>query len=117
VLEKDLPYVNLEDLRAFPGAVRSRLVLGNYHHVADEAPLVFASHFSLGRAAPGFRQGDQIWAVDGATVPLVLRKAGSEYRLVGECYLWAALDLDRSIQARRKVAGCRATRGLQKKHD
>jgi hypothetical protein len=93
--DKDLPFVNMESLRAFLEAVEHRLALYHSHRVSGEAPLIFATHFSLGCAAPGFRKGDQIWAVDGVSVPLVLRKAGSEYRLVGECYLWAALDLDR----------------------
>jgi hypothetical protein len=43
----------------------------------------------------GFREGDEVWAVDGVRVPLILRKTGwLQYRVVSECYFWAALELD-----------------------
>lgn len=42
-----------------------------------------------------FREGDAIFAVDGVSTPLILREIKpGEYRIVSECYLWAALELD-----------------------
>jgi hypothetical protein len=36
-----------------------------------------------------------VWAIDGVRAPLILRKTGwLQYRVVSECYLWAALELD-----------------------
>ena len=42
-----------------------------------------------------FQEGDAIFAVDGVSTPLILRELKpGEYRIVSECYLWAALELD-----------------------
>lgn len=39
--------------------------------------------------------GDHIFAIDGAALLLILRPIShGVYRIVGPCYLWAALDLD-----------------------
>jgi hypothetical protein len=60
--------------------------------VADQ---MFASHYSVGFASSGVEKGDAIFAIDGARKPFILRKAGAQsYRIVGQCYLWAALELD-----------------------
>jgi hypothetical protein len=57
---------------------------------------MFATRYSLGYAGTGFEAGDQIFAIDGASVPFILRQIGrNQYNLVGECYLWAALELHR----------------------
>ena len=40
-------------------------------------------------------EGDAIFAVDGISTPLILREVRlGVYRIVSECYLWAALELD-----------------------
>jgi hypothetical protein len=42
-----------------------------------------------------FPEGEAIFAVDGVSTPLILREIRpGEYRIVSECYLWAALELD-----------------------
>jgi len=57
----------------------------------------FVTRFSVGCAGVDFEEGDEIFAIDGASVPFILRPTGhNKYRLVGECYLWAALDSKRS---------------------
>jgi hypothetical protein len=61
------------------------------------APRLFRTHYSVGFSRVRVERHDLIFAVDGIRVPLILRKhdgASSGYRVVGECYLWAALELD-----------------------
>ncbi|CAN9325885.1 unnamed protein product [Alternaria alternata] len=42
-----------------------------------------------------FQPGDEIFAIDGARVPFVLRKTiTGQYKMMSACYMWAALDLD-----------------------
>ncbi|RMZ72142.1 heterokaryon incompatibility [Pyrenophora seminiperda CCB06] len=51
-----------------------------------------------------FQEGDTVWAIDGCTVPLLLRRVKSRnhaqmddtwsYRIVGNCYLFALSHLD-----------------------
>jgi hypothetical protein len=70
---------------------------------------LFTSHFSVG--FPGIssmkrtvqqggeivQQGDEIFAIDGARTPFILRKldrVAEHYKIIDECYLWAALELD-----------------------
>jgi hypothetical protein len=56
---------------------------------------VFTTSNSVGFARYGFLPGDEIWAMDGAKTPFVLRKTEhNSYRIVANCYLWAALELD-----------------------
>jgi hypothetical protein len=56
---------------------------------------MFSSHYSVGCARRGFEPGDEIFAIDGARSPFILRKSGSRcYRIVSGCYLWEALQLD-----------------------
>lgn len=66
---------------------------------------LFETQYSVGHmprkspeldASPvNFREGDAIFAVDGVSTPLILREIKpGEYRIVSECYLWAALELD-----------------------
>lgn len=57
----------------------------------------FSTHYSVGFSRVDLEPGDFIFAIDGVRTPLVLRRcegSDSAYRVVGECYLWAALDLD-----------------------
>lgn len=36
-----------------------------------------------------------MFAIDGAKAPFILRSVGeNQYKIVGDCYLWAALELD-----------------------
>jgi len=56
---------------------------------------IFLSHFSVGCVQTSIQTGDEIFAVDGVGSPLVLRKTGvNQYRIVTECWLLAALELD-----------------------
>jgi hypothetical protein len=56
---------------------------------------IFCAYKSVDFAHSGFGSGNEIWALDGARAPLVLRKTGhKKLRIVSECYLWAALELD-----------------------
>jgi hypothetical protein len=57
-------------------------------HVPRKSPNVHVSPVT-------FCEGDAIFAVDGISTPLILREIRpGEYRVVSECYLWAALELD-----------------------
>ena len=56
---------------------------------------LFGTHYSVGFTRVKLESRDCIFAVDGVPTPLLLRRhplRGSACRLVGECYLWAALD-------------------------
>jgi hypothetical protein len=76
---------NLEDIEVFVRA------WGN-HRASTEW---FTTRFSVGYARAGFEVGDEVFALDGARAPWILRKIGDDtYQIVGECYLWAALELD-----------------------
>jgi hypothetical protein len=56
---------------------------------------VFSSYFSVGFSGAVFEKGDEIFAIDSVRKPLILRQTGAQsYRVVGVCYLWAALELD-----------------------
>jgi hypothetical protein len=76
---------NLEDIEVFIRA------WGNHRG----STVWFTPRFSVGYAREGFEVGDEVFALDGARAPWILRKIGDEtYQIVGECYLWAALELD-----------------------
>jgi hypothetical protein len=76
---------NLEDLMDFAKTAMER----------GENRWLFATSNSVGFTSYKFEFTDEIWAIDGARVPFILRKIGPKtYRIVGECYLWAALELD-----------------------
>lgn len=92
-------WTNESDLQAFEES---------FEPLPGRAPgsLVFVTHYSMGhmpRKSPSlevsssviFRPGDAIFAVDGISTPLILREIRpGEYKVVSECYLWAALELD-----------------------
>lgn len=40
----------------------------------------------------GMRSGDRICIVPGCTVPLVVRRLGSTYELVGDCYVYGIME-------------------------
>jgi hypothetical protein len=60
-----------------------------------ENAFMFQTHYSVGFTTTKHGSGDFVFAVDGVPEPLVLRHLGNEtYRILGSCYLWAALELD-----------------------
>jgi hypothetical protein len=85
--------VNVEDLAEFIEVGR----------IAGNSRRMFLSHYSVGFALPGIEKGDSIFAIDGGRTPFILQKTGTQsYRVVGEYYLWAALELDCWIPGTRK---------------
>ncbi|KAF1834473.1 hypothetical protein BDW02DRAFT_498165 [Decorospora gaudefroyi] len=55
----------------------------------------FSTRYSVGFATPRYQRDDAIFAIDGVRTPMLLRKTDAQsYRVVGYCYLWAALELD-----------------------
>jgi hypothetical protein len=71
-----------------------------YKDAGQERPL-YLSQYSVLFASFDYHgsflvmPGDEIFAIDGAQVPFVLRKTITEqYILISPCYLWAALELD-----------------------
>lgn len=54
---------------------------------------IFATEHSLGLGPMDAKDRDEVWFLDGATVPFILRKVGDssngslQYRLVGACYV------------------------------
>jgi hypothetical protein len=64
---------------------------------------MFVTENSVGFARRGHEPNDEIWAIDGARSPFILRKCGYKtYRIVSVCYLWAALELDYWIPGTKK---------------
>ncbi|CAO2657372.1 Nn.00g034980.m01.CDS01 [Neocucurbitaria sp. VM-36] len=83
--ESSKPDTNLHDLYAFLEAL----------FMKGSSKKMFLSKYSVGCADSGFQHGDAIFAIDGARAPFILRKTETQrYRIIGECYLWAALELD-----------------------
>jgi hypothetical protein len=62
----------------------------------NDSATVFRTYYSVGFTSRHlYRAGDYVFAIDGAPYPFLLRKIGQgKYRIVGMCYVWAALELD-----------------------
>jgi len=87
--------LNEVDLQAFIADVNN--------HVSSEKARVFHTVYSVGFSDSSFIAGDSVFAIDGASEPLLLRMIGDGvYRIVGSCYLWAALELDYWVPNSRK---------------
>lgn len=54
---------------------------------------LFATEYTLGLGPENIKEGDEVWLLDGAEVPVVLRPTleGDHHTVVGECYLHAGL--------------------------
>jgi hypothetical protein len=101
----DLNYIELERfLDLFNPQTRRFLDLAYPEH-KDIRTKLFSGDYSVGFAQPHFQKGDEIFATDGARTPFILRRTGTQdrhwrstdlpcYRIVSECYFWAALELD-----------------------
>ena len=93
---------NFADLLTFEQAVRKEYaniteILGKRQQSSrgNELLTLFHTHYSVGFCRVHFRAGDVVFAVDGLSTPLILRKVGQQqYEIIGGCYLWAALELD-----------------------
>lgn len=76
---------NLHDLASF---LRDGIRWGEGRHL-------FEGNYSVGFTNGSYREGDQVFAIDGAKAPFILRSMGeNQYKIVSDCYLWAALQLD-----------------------
>jgi hypothetical protein len=75
---------NLADLVTFIGIVR----------VHGHGKTILLTRNSICFTSWGLQSDHEIWAFDGAGVPFILHKTRPKtYRIGGECYLWAALEL------------------------
>jgi hypothetical protein len=109
VRRDEVPGCNLKDLIAFATIAIER---GTHK-------TMFLTRNSIGFASDNYQPDDEIWAIDGARVPFILRKSGlGTYRIVSECYLWAALELDYWNPGTRKGrwSGDRPTHNEQQTH-
>jgi hypothetical protein len=72
--------------------------LNNYLAIARDSGQgnkMFTTSNSVGFARCELQKGDEIWAIDGARAPFVLRRTAAKiFHIIDECYLWAALELD-----------------------
>jgi hypothetical protein len=76
---------NLHDLASF---IRDGLKWG-------EGRQIFQTDCTIGFTHGNYREGDQVYVIDGAKAPFILRSVGeNQYKIVSDCYLWAALSLD-----------------------
>ena len=56
---------------------------------------IFYTNYSIGFTSVHHHAGDAVYAVDGVRYPLLLRELRpGVFRVIGICYLWAALELD-----------------------
>jgi hypothetical protein len=56
---------------------------------------ILRTYYSVGFSTSNHIAGDHIFAIDGASRPMMLRQVGPDtFRIVGHCYLWAARDLN-----------------------
>ncbi|XPS71672.1 hypothetical protein M3J07_003845 [Ascochyta lentis] len=85
------------DLREFQMVLEEAKQLGGrassvrYHRPGE----VFLTRNSIGFARSGFAPKDVIFAIDDIRTPLILRRTGQQqYQVAGECYFWAALELE-----------------------
>lgn len=95
---------NLADLLAFDKLLDLERQASEPHGSLDNSLVtgsddfnLFETHYSVGFARAKLQPHDRIFAVDGVPTPLILRQhpeRDTAYRVVGECYLWAALELD-----------------------
>jgi hypothetical protein len=92
VRSHEAPSVNIPDLVRFLECVES----WTDEVIESEGPqYMLETQNSVGFAYRGFREGDEVFAIDGAKKPFILRTTGEKrYRIVGTCYLWGALELD-----------------------
>jgi hypothetical protein len=63
----------------------------------DSMPLstMFRTRYTVGFSASNHIAGDHVFAIDGVPIPFLLRQVGpAMFRIVGQCYLWAARELD-----------------------
>jgi hypothetical protein len=51
---------------------------------------LFATDHSLGFGPKDLQDWDEVWFLEGASVPLILRRVGGHYTLVGACYIQGA---------------------------
>lgn len=99
VEELVMQQTNLRDLQTFAKALaKEGNALRDQRLLMGSSPAnLFRTHYSVGFCRAIVQPGDMIFAIDGVRVPLILRRhdgTSSGYRVVGECYLWAALELD-----------------------
>ncbi|KAF2447520.1 HET-domain-containing protein [Karstenula rhodostoma CBS 690.94] len=59
--------------------------------VLGDGKTMFETERSVGVAQAQVRVSDEIFALDGADVPFILRRVGKHYVLLGECFLYKAL--------------------------
>ncbi|KAI8937880.1 hypothetical protein NX059_005567 [Plenodomus lindquistii] len=63
-----------------------------------DSKYLFRAGYLPAIASPGFECGDHVYAVDGCTVPLILRRVGTEelwkFRIVGSAYLLSLAHMD-----------------------
>jgi hypothetical protein len=60
----------------------------NMEEVFSGTMTIFYTQWSIGGTRARVQYGDSIWALDGADVPIVLRKVGGHYVFIGECFLY-----------------------------
>ncbi|OAL55027.1 hypothetical protein IQ07DRAFT_284143 [Pyrenochaeta sp. DS3sAY3a] len=90
---------NSVDFRSFKNDMRIQ------SRTPSEGDRIFRTHYSIGCTSCMYSPGDFIFAIDGAHEPLILRPINPSnspladgdlpmYRIVGKCYLWAAMELN-----------------------
>lgn len=64
-------------------------VRAHFIDIVRSSRLFLEASTSIGYAFCGFMPGDEIWALDGARLPFILRKTGHKtFQIVSDCYLW-----------------------------
>ncbi|RSL60770.1 hypothetical protein CEP54_006571 [Fusarium duplospermum] len=67
---------------------------------------IFGTDHSLGLGPMELEDWDEVWTLEGATVPFILRPVGNHYKLVGACYIHRASE----IRDRCSICSCETVR-------
>jgi hypothetical protein len=69
------------------------LIVDSFHSAYVGRRMFRTAENHLGIAAESIESGDQIWILSGASVPMLLRKAGDgNWKLVGEAYVYGVMN-------------------------
>ena len=70
--------------------IKEMNVFGRQRELQGTNKTSFQTHLTLGFGPKSVQCGDTVWRIRGLDVPLILRRCGENWQVVGECYLHGA---------------------------